>query len=79
MTDSTIILEKEDGIATITLNRPEVLNAINTQLGRELRTAAEELKNDRSVRVVIVTGAGDRAFCAGRDLKEYKNSKEAAD
>jgi len=67
----TIVVAKEDKIATVTLNRPEALNAMNTQLNGELRAALAELKNDRAVRVVIVTGAGDRAFSAGRDLKEY--------
>lgn len=66
-----IIYTKEEGIATITLNRPEALNAMNRQLNQELRAAIEEGRQDNEVRVLIITGAGDKAFCAGRDLKEY--------
>jgi len=76
MANETVLVTREEGIAIVTLNRPEVLNAMNSQLNRELVAAAEELRRDGSVRVVIVTGAGDRAFSAGRDLKEYSNSKE---
>jgi len=75
MTGKTVLVARENGIATITLNRPEVLNALNTRLNQELRTVMEELKSDRTVRVVIITGAGDRAFSAGRDLKEYSEYK----
>lgn len=71
MTDKTVVLAKEEGIATITLNRPEVLNAINSQLRQDLRAVVEEVKKDKEVRVLIITGAGDKAFCSGRDLKEY--------
>jgi len=71
MTYQTVILVREKGIATITLNRPEALNAFNSQLGQDLRAATEEIKRDKGVRVVIITGAGDKAFCSGRDLKEY--------
>jgi len=71
MAYETIILTKEEGIATITLNRPQVHNAFNRQLRGELRAASQEVSKDKEVRVVIVTGAGDKAFCSGRDLKEY--------
>ena len=71
MAYETIILSKEEGIATITLNRPEALNAMNRQLGQDLRAAVEEVRDDKEVRVLIITGSGDKAFCAGRDLKEY--------
>ena len=75
MAYKTIILTGEEGIATVTLNRPEVHNAMNRQLSRELRAAVEEVKNNEEVRVLIITGAGDKAFCAGRDLKEYSDYK----
>jgi enoyl-CoA hydratase/carnithine racemase len=63
----TIRLEVEDGIATLTLNRPEMLNAFNTLMMQEMIAAFDQTDADDSVRVVIVTGAG-RAFCAGADL-----------
>ncbi|MFM1960593.1 MAG: hypothetical protein RL588_2110 [Pseudomonadota bacterium] len=63
----TIRLEVEDGIATLTLNRPDKLNAFNTQMMQEMIAAFDQTDADDSVRVVIVTGAG-RAFCAGADL-----------
>ena len=65
---TTITLQKEDGVATITLNRPERLNALNMDMSRELVRASEDIKKDDAVKVVIVTGAG-RAFCAGADLE----------
>jgi enoyl-CoA hydratase/carnithine racemase len=63
----TIRLEVEDGIATLTLNRPDKLNAFNTQMMQEMIAAFDQTDADDSVRVVIVTGSG-RAFCAGADL-----------
>jgi enoyl-CoA hydratase/carnithine racemase len=64
-----IIFEREDGIATITLNRPEVLNALDPQTYAEITDAFGEIERDPAIRVGIVTGAGDRAFTAGADLK----------
>ena len=69
MTDYTqIIVEKAEGIATITLNRPEKMNAYTRIMGEEIMAAMDEIDADDSVRAVIFTGAGDRAFCAGADL-----------
>lgn len=67
-----IIYEKEEGIATVKLNRPQVLNAINKQLWLDLQQALEDAKNDPEVKVVIITGEG-RAFSTGADLKESKS------
>ncbi len=64
----TLILTKEKGICTITLNRPEVLNALNAQLSQELELAIDELSKDDATRVIVITGAG-RGFCAGGDMK----------
>jgi enoyl-CoA hydratase/carnithine racemase len=64
----TIIYEKSEGIATITLNRPERMNALNNDLIREWAQALEEARLDPEVRAVILTGAG-RGFCAGADLR----------
>ncbi len=66
-----ILLEKRDGIATITFNRPDRRNAINFFGWQELRRIAGELSSDDSVRVVVVTGAGDKAFSAGADIKDF--------
>jgi enoyl-CoA hydratase/carnithine racemase len=70
MSHEFVIYEKRDRIAYVTLNRPEVMNAINLQMHHELFEVFEDFKNDDDVWVAIVTGAGDRAFCAGNDLKE---------
>ena len=70
MEEKAILYEVKDGIATITLNRPQVMNSINFQLLRELGQCLAELRFDPDVRVVIISGAGERAFCAGADLKE---------
>jgi enoyl-CoA hydratase len=65
----TLIFEKKDGIRIITLNRPERLNSINTQLISELEGLIAEINEDKEARVVILTGVG-RAFCAGADVKQ---------
>jgi len=67
MTYETITLEKRDGIATITLNRPQRLNAWIPRMGAELTDAFRDVDADRSVRVAVFTGSG-RAFCAGADM-----------
>ncbi len=66
-TFETLLYAVEDGVATITLNRPDKLNAFNTTMMKELIAAFDETDGDDNVRAVIVTGAG-RAFCAGADL-----------
>jgi len=63
-------VEKSEGIATVTLNRPRAMNALSLALRRAIREAFEEIPKDPAIGVVIVTGAGDRAFSAGLDLKE---------
>lgn len=69
MTDYTqILVEKADGIATITLNRPEKMNAYTRVMGKEIMAAMDDIDADDNMRAVIFTGAGDRAFCAGADL-----------
>ncbi len=79
MTYATVLLERRDAIGFVTLNRPEVLNALNRQLIRETRAALEELEADASIRVVILRGAGE-AFCSGDDLGEdFSDVKTTAD
>lgn len=64
-----IIYEKNEGVATITLNRPEALNAFSKEVVEEILHALEDVKTDEAVRVVVLTGAGEKAFSAGADIK----------
>ena len=66
----TVLYEKKDGIAYVTLNRPKVLNALNQRTWQDLRAAFEDARDDATVRGVILTGAGDKAFIAGADISE---------
>ena len=65
----TLLVEAADGVGTITLNRPEARNALNPTVVRELAEALDRLETDPDTRVVVLRGAGERAFCAGADLK----------
>ena len=67
----TLLYEKRDGIAWVTLNRPEVLNAINIRMRDELWGVMHAVRDDPEVRVVIFKGAGERAFSAGADVSEF--------
>ena len=73
-----VTYEKRDHVAVITLNRPERMNALGRELSAELRAAEAEFVADDDVWVGIYTGAGDRAFCAGRDLKEAAQEDAAS-
>jgi 2-(1,2-epoxy-1,2-dihydrophenyl)acetyl-CoA isomerase len=66
---NTILLEKANGVGTITLNRPDVYNAINDEISFELQAALKDVTKDPEVRVVVFTAAGEKAFCSGQDLK----------
>ncbi|MFD8538325.1 enoyl-CoA hydratase/isomerase family protein [Streptomyces rubrogriseus] len=67
----TVLYEVSDGLATITLNRPEAMNALNIETKVALRDAVRSAAADDAVRAVLLTAAGDRAFCVGQDLKEH--------
>jgi enoyl-CoA hydratase len=67
---NNIQLDRDGAVATITINRPKVLNALNSETIDELRRTILELKHDASVRSVIITGAGDKSFVAGADINE---------
>jgi enoyl-CoA hydratase/carnithine racemase len=67
----TLIYEKKDSIASVTLNRPQVLNIYNIQMRDDLYEVLRAIKDDSEVRVAIFKGAGDKAFCAGADLIEF--------
>lgn len=70
MAYKNIKIEKKDGIATLKINRPQVLNALNKETISEITSAVEELDADKNVMVVILTGEGDKAFIAGADIKQ---------
>jgi enoyl-CoA hydratase len=70
MAFDNLLVEREHRVALVTINRPKVLNALNTHTLDELRRALFELRQDDDVRVVIVTGAGEKSFVAGADIKE---------
>ncbi len=65
-----LLIENQAGVALLTVNRPQALNALNSVLLDELRTAFEQLQQDKGVKVVIVTGSGEKAFVAGADIAE---------
>lgn len=70
MSEPVVLVEKSEGVALITLNRPKAMNALSRELRGRLVEVLRELEGDDSVEVMIMAGAGDRAFCAGLDLKE---------
>jgi len=72
MSYETILLEIEDGVGIITLNRPDKLNAMNRKLGSELHDAVKRLHADEAVGCIVITGSGDRAFSAGGDIHEQR-------
>jgi enoyl-CoA hydratase/carnithine racemase len=69
VTYETLLVDVRDGVATVTLNRPEARNALNRALVQELGDALNALDGDAAARAIVLRGAGDRAFCAGADLK----------
>ena len=70
MSDEVLLREDKNGVALLTLNRPKVMNCLNFELLHALRDAVDSIRFDTDIRVVIITGAGEKAFCAGADLKE---------
>jgi enoyl-CoA hydratase/carnithine racemase len=78
MAYSTVLLDKQDHIAVITLNRPP-MNSINLAMREDLDTAMTELEKDKNIRVIVITGAGDRGFCAGMDVGDVGNLANGPD
>src|SRR3979411_731202 len=74
LTLANVLYEKKGAIAYVTVNRPKVLNALNTPTWTDLRTAFKDARNDAVVRGVILTGAGDKAFIAGADISELAHA-----
>ncbi len=72
-----LLLTQSEGVATITLDRAQVLNAINTAMEAELNDALDVVEQDAEVRCIVLTGAGERAFCAGRDIRELAAHPES--
>ncbi len=72
MNDQVLLAEVQEGISILTLNRPEVMNAFNFELLRALNEAINTLRFNTDIRVIIITGAGEKAFSAGADLKERR-------
>jgi enoyl-CoA hydratase/carnithine racemase len=70
LTLTNVLYEKKGAIAYVTVNRPKVLNALNTPTWKDLRTAFEDARDDTAIRGVILTGAGNKAFIAGADISE---------
>src|SRR5918993_3950454 len=68
----TLLIERRDRVAVITINRPQKLNALNIQTRAEGAAALEELREDESVRVAVITGAGEKSFVAGADIAEFE-------
>lgn len=78
MTAEPLLIDRADGVVTLTLNRPDSLNSFDVPLKLALKEAVESLETDASCRAVVLTGAG-RAFCVGQDLKEHVASLSSAD
>ena len=74
----TIVLERDGAVATVRLNRPNVLNALNLQMLDELSAAFAQLDADDAVRAVILTGTGPKAFAAGADISELAETGAAS-
>jgi len=72
MTSDLVTVERVGNAAWVTLNRPQAYNALSKQTNLDLRAVAEELGADKKLRAIVITGAGEKAFCAGADLKERK-------
>jgi enoyl-CoA hydratase/carnithine racemase len=70
MNEPVLLVKEKDGVVTLTLNRPQVMNSLNFPLLHALRDQIESLRFKPDIRVVIITAAGEKAFCAGADLKE---------
>jgi enoyl-CoA hydratase len=73
MTYQHILVEQEDGVGIVTLNRPEVLNAMNRALVRELSDAVKALDDDDGIGCIVITGSGEKAFSAGGDIHEQRS------
>ena len=76
MSYNNILIEQENQLATITINRPKKLNALNKETIEELHQAFSDLEKDEDIRVIMLTGSGDKAFVAGADISEFADFDE---
>lgn len=74
-----LLFEVDDGVATITFNRPKVLNAISSETLKELANAVNHCKENNSVGAIVLTGAGDKAFVVGADITEITKMRSVRD
>ncbi len=79
MSDNELIHEERDGIVTVTLNRPEARNALTFAMYRSLESICENVPTDGSVKAIIITGAGEKAFAAGTDMTQFRGFKTEQD
>ena len=70
MNENILLVEETDGVMMLSLNRPQVMNSLNLPLLQALKEQIESLRFKTDTRVIIITGVGEKAFCAGADLKE---------
>ena len=76
MSDQILIVEKSEGVGTVTLNRPDVLNALSRDVYSQLNDAISDMEADDDIKAVIFTGSGERAFSAGADIHEMARLAE---
>lgn len=74
---TAVSVSNSDTVLTISLNRPDVFNAVNEQMKKELFDALKQAEQDASVRCIVLRGSGEKAFCSGQDLKEYQDTKRS--
>lgn len=74
---NTLLYDIAESVLTITLNRPDVYNAFNEEMKKEMNDALKEAEKDTGVRCVVIRGAGEKAFCSGQDLKEHAGEKRS--
>src|SRR5688500_19694553 len=77
MSFENLLLERDGAVAVLTINRPPVLNALNSSTIDQLRRAVLDLKHDAAVRAIVVTGAGEKSFVAGADINELAVQRPA--
>lgn len=73
----TLLYDITDGVCVLTLNRPDVYNAFNEQMKKELNDALKEAERDAAARCLVIRGSGDKAFCSGQDLKEHAGTRRS--
>ena len=77
MAYENILVDTEDGVGIVTLNRPDVLNAMNRALSRELHDAVKTFEADDAIGCIVITGSGEKAFSAGGDIHEQRSDDRA--